>query len=152
MDLTFPSKTVLLRACSNNIVGFRRKGNTFVIGFPNKKIVKKCSSHISSKSNMFLKELSLSNVKSDMDAVIQGFDEMTFNEVFLDTDAKLFIEKKEPEPFFYQTMNTDDLLMYPFTKNIGVVYIDKLFRETKTHLIMNAHVIAPTFSPEMFEL
>lgn len=70
----------------------------------------------------------------------------------VDTDVKLLIEKKEPEAFFYQYIDTDEFMMYPFTKNIGVVFVDKYIRETKNHLILNAHVIAPTFTPELFEL
>ena len=96
MELIFPAKTVMLRATSNNIVGFRRKGNTFVLGITNRELVKKCAKHTSCTSKMFLKELSLTNVKQDMDEFLPGFDELSFSKVLLDTDVKLLIEKKEP--------------------------------------------------------
>lgn len=144
MELVLPAKVVLLRAQSNNYAGFRRKGKTFVIGVSNKSLVKKCASHISTESSMFLRELSLTDVKPDLLG-------LSMQSVMIDTDAKLVIAKKDPEPFFFQTMNTDEFLMYPFKKNIGIVIVDDLTRETNKELVLNAHVIAPTFSPEHFE-
>lgn len=144
MELVLPHKVVLLRAESNNVVGFQRRGKTFVVAVTNKALVKKCASHISVKSQMFLKELSLTDVQPELNGTIM-------QAVMIDTDAKLVIEKKDPEPFFYQTKDTNDVLMYPFKKNIGIVLVDDLTRETTKHLVLNAHVIAPTFSPEMFE-
>jgi len=144
MELVLPAKVVLLRAQSNNIVGFRRKGKTFVIGVCNKALVKKCASHISPESGMFLRELSLTDVKQDLLGI-------SSQSVMVDTDAKLVITKKVPEPFFYQTVNTEEFMMYPFKKNIGIVLVDDLTRETNKELVLNAHVIAPTFSPEQFE-
>lgn len=144
MELVLPPKVVLLRASSKNIAGFRRKGKTFVIGICDKALVKKCASHISVESNMFLRELSLMDVKQDL----QG---LSIQSVMLDTDAKLVISKKEPETFFYQTIDTEEILMYPFQKNIGIVLVDKLTQETSKELVLNAHVIAPTFSPQHFE-
>jgi hypothetical protein len=147
-----PNKMILMRALNNNYVGFRRQGHTFILGVPNKDIIKKCSQHISTSSKMFLKELAFTNVKQDINTYLPGFEELSCDKVMLDTDVKLLIEKKEPEAFFYQYIDTDEFMMYPFTKNIGVVFIDKYVRETNKHLILNAHVIAPTFTPELFEL
>lgn len=144
MELVLPGKIVLLRAQSNNIVGFRRKGKTFVIGVCNKALVKKCASHISTESNMFLRELSLTDVKPDLLG-------LSSESVMVDADAKLVISKKEPEQFFYQTVSTEEFLMYPFKKNIGIVLVDDLTRETTKELVLNAHIVAPTFSPEHFE-
>jgi hypothetical protein len=93
---------------------------------------------------MFLRELSLTDVKQDLLGI-------SSQSVMVDTDAKLVITKKVPEPFFYQTVNTEEFMMYPFKKNIGIVLVDDLTRETNKELVLNAHVIAPTFSPEQFE-
>lgn len=144
MELVLPAKVVLLRAQTNNIVGFRRKGKTFVIGLCNKALVKKCASHISPKSVMSLRELSLTDVKQDLLG-------LSSESVMIDTDAKLVVTKTDPETFFYQTMNTDEFIMYPFKKNIGIVLVDNLAQETNKELVLNAHVIAPTFSAEHFE-
>jgi len=147
-----PNKMILMRAVNNNYVGFRRQSQTFIIGVPNKEIIKKCSEHISTSSKMFMKELAFTNVKNDINEILPEFKELSCDKVMLDTDVKLIIEKKEPEPFFYQYIDTDEFMMYPFTKNIGVVFVDKYVRETNKHLILNANVIAPTFTPELFEL
>lgn len=144
MELVLPKKIVVLRALNDNIVGFRRKGKTFVIGVCRKDLVRKCANHISVDSNMFLRELSLTNVQPNMNGIV-------LQSVMIDTNAKLIINKREPERFFYQAMDTDELIMYPFTKNIGVVLVDELTRETKNELVLNAHVIVPTFSPTHFE-
>lgn len=149
---TMPKKMILMRALNNNYVGFRRQGQTFILGVPSKDIIKKCSQHISTSSKMFLKELAFTNVKQDINEYLPGFEELSCDKVMLDTDVKLLIEKKEPEAFFYQYIDTDEFMMYPFTKNIGVVFIDKYIRETNKHLILNANVIAPTYTPELFEL
>lgn len=141
-----------MRATNNNYVGFRRQGSTYIVGLPTKEIIQKCSKHISLSSKMFMKEIELTNVKDDINTYLPGFKDLSFDKVLLDTDVKLFIEKQEPEPFFYHSMDTDQLMMYPFTKNIGVVFVDKYIKETQKYIILNAHVIAPTFSPEMFEL
>jgi hypothetical protein len=143
---TMPSKMILMRAVNNNYVGFRRQGNTFIIAVPNKDIIQKCSKHISTSSKMFLKEVFFTNVKQDIS------EELSCNKVLMDTDVKLIIEKQDPEPLFYQYIDTDEFMMYPFTKNIGVVFIDKYVRETNKHIVLNAHVIAPAFTPELFEL
>lgn len=148
----FPKKMILMRGVNDNYVGFRRQGKTFIIGVPNKNIIKKCSEHISTSSKMFLKEVEFTDVKQDINEYLPGFEDLSCDKVMLDTDVKLFIEKKEPDALFYQSINTDEFMMYPFTKNIGVVFIDKYVRETNKYLILNAHVIAPTFTPELFEL
>lgn len=152
LSFSFPKKMILMRALNNNYVGFRRQGKTFILGVPNKEIIKKCSQHISTSSKMFLKELAFTNVKHDILEYLPGFEDLSCDKVMLDTDVKLLIEKKEPEAFFYQYVDTEKFMMYPFTKNIGVVFIDKYIRETDKYLILNAHVIAPTFTPELFEL
>ena len=152
LKVPFPSRMVLLRADNNNYVGFRRRGQTFIVGLPNKELVKKCSQHISISSKILMKEVAFTNVKNDMIEVLPEFHEMSCDKVMMDTDVKLLIEKKEPEPFFYQSIDSDEFMMYPFTKNIGVLFVDQLVRETKTHLVLNAHVIAPTFSTDLFEL
>lgn len=151
-DYVMPKKMILMRSLNNNHVGFRRQGKTFIIGVPNKDIIKKCSQHISTSSKMFLKEITFTNVKQDINEILPGFEELSCDNVMLDTDVKLLIEKKEPEPLFYQHIDTEEFMMYPFTKNIGVVFIDKYIRETNKHLVLNAHVIAPAFTPELFEI
>jgi hypothetical protein len=150
--ITMPSKMILMRAVNNNYVGFRRQGKTFIIAVPNKDIINKCSQHISTSSKIFLKEVTLMNVKDEITNIFPEFEELSCNKVMMDTDVKLLIEKQEPEPFFYQYIDTDEFMMYPFTKNIGVVFIDKYVRETNKHIVLNAHVIAPAFTPELFEL
>ena len=147
-----PSKMILMRAVNNNYVGFRRQGKTFIIGVPNKEIIKKCSQHISTTSKIILKDVAFTNVKQDINDILPGFEELSCDNVMLDINVKVLVEKKDPEPFFYQHIDTDEFMMYPFTKNIGVVFIDKYERETNKHLVLNAHVIAPAFTPELFEL
>lgn len=147
-----PSKMMLMRAVNNNYVGFRRQGQTFIIGVPNKDIIQKCSQHISTSSKILLKEVAFTNVRQDINDIFPGFEELSCDKVMLDINVKVLVEKQEPEPFFYEHIDTDDFMMYPFTKNIGVVFVESYVRETKKHLILNAHVIAPTFTPELFEL
>ncbi len=147
-----PKKMILMRSMNNNYVGFRRQGKTFIIGVPNRELIKKCSQHISTSSKMFMKEVAFTNVKADINEVLPGFEDLTCEKVMLDTDVKLLIEKQEPEPFFYQQIDTEDFMLYPFTKNIGVVFIDRFLRETNKHLVLNTHVIAPAFTPELFEI
>lgn len=149
---TMPSKMILMRAVNNNYVGFRRQGKTFIIGVTNKDIIKKCSQHISPSSKMFLKEVAFINVKQLINDTLPEFEELSCDKIMMDSDVKLLVEKQEPEPLFYQYIDTDEFMMYPFTKNIGVVFIDRYVRETNKHIVLNAHVIAPAYTPELFEL
>lgn len=149
---TMPSKMILMRAVNNNYVGFRRQGKTFIIGVPNKEIIKKCSQHISTSSKIFLKEVAFMNVKELINDTFPDFEELSCDRVMMDTDVKLLVEKQDPEPLFYQYIDTDEFMMYPFTKNIGVVFVDKYVRETNKHIVLNAHVIAPAYTPQLFEL
>lgn len=54
------------------------------------------------------------------------------------------------EGFHLHTIKSDDFMLYPFSKNIGIIIPFKLIEENNNEFIFNAHVIDSYFFPEYF--
>lgn len=153
MELILPNKMVLLRAKNNNSVGFRSREKSYVIGFRTKELATTAIKHVAYDSQISMRDVSFMNIKTDMERLDPNMTTVPITKLMMDTDAKLVIEKKQRAGKLVTVMTpSDEFLMYPITKNIGVVIVNSLVNETKEHLVYNMHVIAPSFTPQMFEL
>jgi hypothetical protein len=152
MELAFSKNVYIMRNPEMNVVGFRFREKSYVIGFGNKQMVKKASKHISNTSSMKLRNIGFQNVRPHMDAVYPEYMASVPNaDVLIDAEASLIIEKQEASLLKDEFLDTQEFLMYPFTKNIGVVYANNLLRETQRFLVYDVCVIAPAYAPELFE-
>lgn len=152
MELAFSKKVYVMRNLDMNVVGFRYQEKSYIIGFAQKRMLYKASKHISPTSTMKLRNIGLQNVRPQMNAVYPEYMESVPDaDVLIDTDANLVIEKQEAAPLKTKMLDTQEFLMYPFTKNIGIVYANNLLRETKRFLVYDVCVIAPAYATDLFE-
>lgn len=153
MDFVLPKQMILLRAKNNNLMGFRSKGKSFVVGFKTKKTAQIAARNVSYDSKIFMRDVEFEDIKTTMDLLDPEMKEVPIKKLLVDTNAKLYIEKtQKPEKLVEQHTSSDEFLMYPISKNVGVVIVEALISETAQQLIFEMHVIAPTFSPDMFDL
>lgn len=156
VDLRLPRRTHMLKNSHNNYVGFQSHGSSFLVGFTNKGLATHAAQQIRPSSRFFMKDVALTNVRNLMDNwypnEMKGVPDI---KVLIDSDARLVIQKQTwtdpPEEITRYVIPTDEFIMYPFTKNIGVVLADDLVSESPRRIIYNIHVIAPAFCPELFE-
>jgi hypothetical protein len=135
-----------------NVMGFRFQEKSYIIGFAHKQMLSKASMHISPVSTMKLRNIGFQNVRPEMNAVYPEYMETVPDaDVLIDTDASLVIEKQEGTPLITEMLDTQEFLMYPFVKNIGVVYANNLLRETKRFLVYDICAIAPAYATYLFE-
>lgn len=152
MELAFSKKVYIMQSVDTNVVGFRFRDKSYIIGFARKQMLNKASKYISPTSIMKLRNIGFQNVRPQMNAVYPEYMETVPDaDIFVDTDANLVIEKQEAPLLTTKILDTQDFLMYPFTKNIGIVYANKLARETKRFLVYEVCVIAPAYATDLFE-
>jgi hypothetical protein len=152
MELAFSKKVYIMRNPDMNVMGFRYLEKSYIIGFAHKQMLKKASTHISPMSTMKFHNLGFQNVRPQMNAEYPEYMETVPDaDVLIDTDANLVIEKQEATPLITEMLDTQEFLMYPFTKNIGIVYANNLLRETKRSLVYDVCVIAPAYATDLFE-
>ena len=135
-----------------NVVGFRFQEKSYIIGFAHKRMLNKASKHISTVSTMKLRNIGFQNVRPQMNAVYPEYMETVPDaDILIDTDSNLVIEKQESTPLMTEMLDTQEFLMYPFVKNIGIVYANNLLRETKRFLVYDVCAIAPAYATDLFE-
>jgi hypothetical protein len=119
------------------------------------------SQMITHDSRMFMRELTLTNAREHMDVMFaKEMEDVPDVKILLDTHAKLIVQKGQKgragnatqdrlTPF---QIDTEELMLYPFTKNIGVVFANELVKQTQKQLVYDIHVIAPSYSTQLFEI
>lgn len=142
----------MLRARNSNTMGFRSKNKSFVIGFVDDNLASIAARHVGYDSKMFMREVAFQDIRQEMNELEPDMQNVPIQKLLMDTNCKLVVEKKiKPGKLKKQVTQSEEFLMYPVTKNIGVVIAESIAEETAQHLIFDIHVIAPTFTPEMFE-
>jgi hypothetical protein len=69
-------------------------------------------------------------------------------------DAKLSISKKiniNKEACNIEIIPTSEFIMYPFTKNLGIVLIEELLDENPERFLFQSQVAEPSGNPSMFQ-
>lgn len=168
VGLSLPRQTYLLKTKHNNFVGFQSRDSSFVVGFLNKGLANHASHTIKSSSRFHMRNVALTNVRNLMESMFpEEMSDVPEIKVMIDSDARLIVQKEgwrmsddASDASEHQVSEdiltkcripTDEFIMYPFTKNIGVVMADGLISETPKRIIYNIHVIAPAFCVELFE-
>jgi hypothetical protein len=119
----------------------------------NKRMMEDVAKMISPDSKMHMRGVTFTDVGKEMQQMFpKDMIVVPDMKIMVDINATLIIEKTEGEKLIDYPIKTDELMMYPFTKNIGVVFANELIDMTETHLAYDIHVIAPSFATELFEL
>lgn len=156
MSISFPKRIYLLKSEGNRVCGFRRQDSSYIIGFVKRSLLDEAAQLITPESNMFMRDLTLTNARQHMETMYANeMKDVPDMKILLDTHAKLIVQKrgspKSGAISQIDMVDTEELMMYPFTKNIGVVFANELVRQTQKQLVYDIHVIAPSFSTDLFE-
>lgn len=124
---------------NNKMIGFYYKNKPFVIGFKSAPIARNVMYHLPVEPTFTLLP---SNPK-----VLQN--ESLGIDLLIDNEATLFIPKTDflslpkEEGYYLLDMEYQEFLIYPYTKNIGVIIPYVLLDENEEEFIYRSHVIDP---------
>lgn len=142
MSVLPTKQTISTIAKDYKTVGFYHRQKPYVIGFKNAHVAR------SVMYNMHPEPL-FSLITSNPTKIVE---QQNGVELVIDSEATLFIPKAEykiftlPEHnlYYIDTVNYEEFVMYPYTKNLGVIIPYVLIDESDEELIYRSHVIDPT--------
>lgn len=138
--------------------GVTHSSKAYVIVFPLQTIAEKAHKIVNEKTKFEI--IHRQDVRIDTSLMELGFDPRhhLISQTLLDDEAYLYIEKWYPtkrRP--YQPIkcnlfdrNLLDVVLYPFTKNIGLVLPLEIIDDTKDHLILSSKIIQPSIHMDLF--
>lgn len=141
MSVLPTKQTISTIAKDYKTVGFYHNKKPYVIGFRNAQVARSVMYNIHP-------EPLLSLITSNPTKIV---DEHNRIELMIDNEATLFIPKSEYKLFtlpqhnlyYIDTVNYEEFVMYPYTKNLGIIIPYVLLDESEEELIYRSHVIDP---------
>lgn len=162
VDAMYGPKVYVLKNKDANMMGFYQRGRSYIVGFPKETHaihVQKCTTM---KSRMFVSNHHPDNVAHEVSYGLQkrglgGVREASLDSITVDTTAHLNIEKKPLSMLMTPkcqivTIDFDEFILMPFSKNIGVIMPMELLLEDKEKLIYESHVVDPCGVPSLFKM
>jgi hypothetical protein len=152
---SFP-KSVKLLHDGRTTVGLRSQEKSYIIGFSvlnGLDHFEHTRGYISTDSKMKLRNVHFENVIEELNFYRANLSsDMNIDKVMMATNAKLFIEKGVKDTDLYlQSLNMEEYLLYPFTKNMGIIITNDLETITENNIVFDVHIIAQTFTTSTFD-
>lgn len=159
MSVILPSlpNSVRIINSKSSTVGLRHQGRSYVIGFTSTpqsgnhaKIV---HDYLKADTSLRLRNVHLTNIIKDLEIIVPDLaTAIETDKVMLATNAMLLIEKgHKNDKFHNQQISMEEFMLYPFSKNIGVVITNDITDIANNHIVFDVHIIAPAFSTALFE-
>lgn len=153
--MAFPQKVSLLRT-KDNLLGLRHTNQSYVIGFLYKCHATEVRKYVSLSSPMKLTNYVTSNKAPIMNDMLhgRGLLNITLDNVNICENAHLTISKKiniNKTGCVPQEVTFSEFIMYPFTKNIGIILPQELLDENKTEFVFEAQVVEPSLNINLFQ-
>lgn len=141
MSILSAKQNVYTIAKDYKTVGFYHKKKPYILGFRN--------AHIARNIMYRMHPEPLFSLITNQPTLVE--DEGHNVELLIDSEATLFIPKSEynlftlPEHnlYYVNRVNYEEFVMYPYTKNLGVILPYVLIDESEEEFIYRSHVIDP---------
>jgi hypothetical protein len=149
-----------IKTRNGSLLGCVTESKPYVIGFTNLKTVSKVSHILRIPPNITLKRKHIIDVTEEVKdgLVSMGIEEFAFNNINIDVEALLSIEKASifdcPEDFGttqISLMDECDFLFMSFQHNIGLIIPFEELDENETQITFKASVIDPNGDSDIFK-
>jgi hypothetical protein len=150
-----PQNTYLLRSQNYNL-SLRHVNHSFIIGFLNKQHVQQVRKVVHLNTDIELTSYITTNqakLINDM-MLLRGLPNPKIDNINICDDARISISKKiniNKLPCSIEVVPFGEFVMYPFSKNLGIVLIEDLVDENQDRFLFQAQVAEPSFNPSMFQ-
>ncbi len=137
----------------NNFMNLQNNNKTYLIAFPKKFHATIVKNQINIDSKIYFTNRTYINVKDDVNYGLIPYDVPKIkNDILIDDNAFLHISKslEYNTNFIIDKYDLSDILLYPFTKNIGIVLPMDIQKDDNHEFIFDALVVEPIFDTELF--
>lgn len=144
MPVPIPQPQITAIKHNKNYLGLTTNNKSYIVGFKHMQIASKVMHHLQTPPNLQMMPLSPTILHEPI----------TKTELEIDSEATLFIPKKqtfgipnnpsplpEEDPMELIQFDYQDFIMYPITKQVGIIIPYVLILEDEVELIYQAHVI-----------
>ena len=124
---------------NNKMIGFYHMNKPYVVGFKNAHIARNVMYHLPLEPSFTLLQRN----------PIMYQDSQTGVDIRVDNEATIFIPKTQflslskDEGYYLLGMDYEEFVVYPYTKNIGVILPYVLLDENEEEFVYRSHVIEP---------
>lgn len=155
MQHTSPNYTYLLRSKNYN-VSLRHVDQSFIIGFLKKEHVNEVRKFAHLNTEIELTSYITTNQATTINnmMVMRGLPNPKIDNINICDDARISVSKKiniNKEACSVEIVPFSEFIMYPFTKNLGIVLIEELMDENQERFLFQAQVAEPSYNPSMFQ-
>jgi hypothetical protein len=150
-----PNQTYLLRSKVYNL-SLRHVDHSFLIGFLKKEHAQQVRRFAHLNSDIELTSYITTNqapLINDM-MKLRGIPCPKIENINICDDARISISKKiniNKEACNIEIVTFSEFVMYPFSKNLGIVMIEELVDENQDRFLFQAQVAEPSYNPSMFQ-
>lgn len=150
-----PKNTYLL--CSKNYnLSLRHVDHSYIIGFLKKQHIQEVRKFAHLNSAIELTSYITTNQAPLINDMMKsrGLPNPHIESINICDDARLSISKKiniNKEICSVEIVPFSEFVMYPFSKNLGIVLIEDLVDENPDRFLFQAQVAEPSYNPSMFQ-
>lgn len=151
--MNIPTSLNLIKNFKNNFFNLQNNNKTYIIAFPKKFHATIVKNQINIDSNTYFTNRKYENIKDDVNngLINYGVSQIK-NDILIDDNAFLHISKNlvVDKNLIIENYELSDILLYPFTKNIGVILPMDIKKDDENEFIFDSLVVEPIFDTQLF--
>lgn len=151
--MTIPTNLNLIKNNKNNFFNLQNKNTTYIIAFPKKFHADIVKNQINMETKTYFSKRKYENIKDDINLglIPYGVNKIT-NDILVDDNAFLHITKNSinDTTLLLEKTELTDILLYPFTKNIGIILPMEIQEDNENEIIFDSLVVEPIFDIKIF--
>jgi hypothetical protein len=129
------------------------KNKHYILVSPLKTIATSAQKYVTDKTSLSLTQ-HISTPSKSATLMELGMDPsiFDFHDPFVDAEACLHIPKTDAGNCQIVERSIIDIILYPFTKNVGLLMPLSIIEETPTELLIESHLVEPSARLDLFRI
>lgn len=154
--LAIPKRFHTIRSREGSLVGFQDKGRSYIVGFANMVHARGVCASLRVNPNIMMQRHYIEEITSELNKGLRERDAELpqVPEVTIDMSAQVRIPKAHANapkaPYSISTISSEEFLVWPFTRNIGVVIPYEVYTEGTDFTVYLSQVIDPVDDTNRF--